>query len=253
MLAVDLEARQLARVGVELEGREDDVAVEPAMRIASSRIASIGTVFPRRDDSCCVITTFASLASSRCATAGAAKPEKIGTWIAPTCAIACEAIATSGDIGRKIADAVARLDAERDEPLGEPRHVARQLGERQLAARAVLAEADRGERVGAARAPSGGRSCARSRRVAPTNQVAHCGAARVVDAPRSQGARTRAPCPRCTSGQNHSGSCHERRCSSAQLAAPARRSEPRRVRVLDRRLVGPPDHLRHAASVLASR
>ncbi len=50
----------------------------------------------------CVITTFASLASSRCATAGAAKPEKIGTWIAPTCAIACEATATSGDIGRKI-------------------------------------------------------------------------------------------------------------------------------------------------------
>ena len=54
------------------------------MLIASSRIVSIGTVFPRRDDSCCVITTFASLASSRCATAGAAKPEKIGTWIAPT-------------------------------------------------------------------------------------------------------------------------------------------------------------------------
>jgi hypothetical protein len=58
---------------------------------------------PRRDDSVVVIATFASLAWSRCATVGAANPEKIGTWIAPTCAHALEAIATSGDIGRKIA------------------------------------------------------------------------------------------------------------------------------------------------------
>ena len=36
----------------------------------------------------------------RCATAGAAKPEKTGTWTAPMCAQACEAIAASGDIGR---------------------------------------------------------------------------------------------------------------------------------------------------------
>ncbi len=47
-----------------------------------------------------MITTFASEACSRAATAGAAKPEKTGTWIAPRCAQACDAIATSGDIGR---------------------------------------------------------------------------------------------------------------------------------------------------------
>ena len=45
--------------------------------------------------------TFAS--ASRAEIAGAANPEKIGTWIAPRCAHACEAIATSGDIGRKSA------------------------------------------------------------------------------------------------------------------------------------------------------
>ena len=50
-----------------------------------------------------MITTFASACCRREAIAGAAKPEKIGTWIAPRCAHACEAIATSGDIGRKMA------------------------------------------------------------------------------------------------------------------------------------------------------
>ena len=33
-------------------------------------------------------------------TAGAAKPEKSGIWIAPMCAHACEATATSGHMGR---------------------------------------------------------------------------------------------------------------------------------------------------------
>ena len=47
-----------------------------------------------------MIATFASLARRRCATAGAAKPENTGTWIAPMCAQACDATATSGDIGR---------------------------------------------------------------------------------------------------------------------------------------------------------
>ena len=47
-----------------------------------------------------VIATFAPASWRRCATAGAAKPEKIGTCTAPMCAHACEAIATSGHIGR---------------------------------------------------------------------------------------------------------------------------------------------------------
>ena len=66
----------------------------------SRTTSSIGICLPRRDELCCVITTFASLASSRCLTAGAATPENPGTWNAPRCAIACEATATSVLIGR---------------------------------------------------------------------------------------------------------------------------------------------------------
>ena len=48
------------------------------------------------------------------------------------------------------------------------------------------------------------------------------------------------------SGQNHSGSCHERRCELGVVGDAGTAQEPRRVRVLDRRLVGRPDHLGHA-------
>ena len=47
-----------------------------------------------------MITAFASASCSRCTIAGAAKPEKIGTWTAPMWAHACDAAAASGDIGR---------------------------------------------------------------------------------------------------------------------------------------------------------
>ena len=69
-------------------------------RRASSRISSIGTLLPRRNDDRAVIAALAPESTRRCATAGAAKPEKTGTWTAPMCAQACEAIAASGDIGR---------------------------------------------------------------------------------------------------------------------------------------------------------
>ena len=58
-------------------------------------------------------------------------------------------------------DAVAGLDAEPHERLGEPRHLRRELGERQLAPRAVLAAEHRCRRRRAARRPSGGRSSTR--------------------------------------------------------------------------------------------
>jgi hypothetical protein len=70
-------------------------------RTASSTISFIGTSRPRRSEPSAVTTTFASASCSRCATAGAAKPEKTGTCTAPMCAQACETIETSGDIGRK--------------------------------------------------------------------------------------------------------------------------------------------------------
>ena len=46
-----------------------------------------------------MITADAPESWSRCTTAGAANPEKIGTCTAPRCAHACEAIAASGHIG----------------------------------------------------------------------------------------------------------------------------------------------------------
>ena len=46
------------------------------------------------------MTTFASESCSRCSTAGAAKPEKSGTCTAPMWAHACDATATSGDMGK---------------------------------------------------------------------------------------------------------------------------------------------------------
>ena len=104
------------------------------------------------------------------------------------------------DLGRhrqEDRDAVARLDAERDELLGEPRHVARELGERQLAARAVLAEPDRGDRVRPALGPAVDAVVARSRRLPPTNHVAHSGPRDVVVDLRPTAARTRGPCRRC--------------------------------------------------------
>ena len=127
---------------VELERREHDLRVRAgdAHRLLEDLEHRHGS--PRRDESRRVITTFASLASSRWATAGAAKPEKTGTCTAPMCAIAFEATATSGDIGRKIATRSPGSTPRADELLREARHVARELGEREGAARAVLAEPD---------------------------------------------------------------------------------------------------------------
>ena len=149
-LGVELRRWQLTRrVGDELvPGRDDDVL--DARRLAARLLEDLEHrhLAPATARRCArVIATFASEAWSRCATAGAAKPEKIGTWIAPMCAQACDAIGTSGDIGRKIATRSPSRDAELDERLGEPRHLARELGERLLAPRPVLAEPDRGDRV----------------------------------------------------------------------------------------------------------
>ena len=97
-------ARQLAgAVRDDVVPRRRDDVRHGRLGDALSRISSIGMGLPRRVEWRAVITTFASLERRRCATAGAAKPEKIGTWIAPTCAQACEAIAASADIGRKSA------------------------------------------------------------------------------------------------------------------------------------------------------
>ena len=192
-----------------------------------------------------VITTFASLACSRCATAGAAKPEKIGTWIAPMCA---HRVRGDRDLGRhrqEDRDAVARLDAERDEHLGEPRHVVGELGEGELASRAVLAEPDGGERIGRRSAQrwtqlSGDRDLRRRR----TRSSTPGRASRRRPRPRLR--RTRAPCPRSRAARTTRG--------PPATGARARRSRRRRpgARAGSRSharscLVGPPDDVGHGA------
>ena len=141
-------------------------------------------------------------------------------------------------------DAVARADAERDEPLGQTRDVARQLRERQLAPRAVLAEPDRRDARRARWPPSGGRSCAGSRRCRRRTRSPTPGRAS-RRAPASTAGRTRAPDPRRRAARTTR--------APRPNAARARRSrgagpldEPCRVRVPERGLVGAPDDLAHA-------
>ena len=208
---------------------------------ACSRMASIGIVLPRREDSCCVITTFASLACRRWATAGAAKPEKTGTWIAPMCATACEAIATSGDIGRKIATR---------SPGSTPRSTsssARRVTSRDSSAKLSSRRAPSSARPTAAIASAAARppvdAVVRDRDGAAVEPRRPLGAARVVEhrlpgtgelrpRRRSRAARTsRAP---RTSGAGARPSCY-----------PGPAHEPGCIGVLEGGLVGPPDDVGH--------
>ena len=162
-----------------------------------------------------VITTFASLARSRCATAGAAKPEKTGTWTAPMCAQACEATATSGDIGRKIPTRSPGFDAEGDERARRAASTSRESSANVSSRRAaVLAQADRRDARRASRArPAVHAVPRRSRRVPPMNHVVHSGR-RESSKTCVHGSRELEPQVLDASGQNHSGSSIERRTSS---------------------------------------
>ena len=159
-----------------------------------------------------MITTLASDAWRRCATAGAAKPEKIGTWIAPMCAQAWDATGTSGDIGRKIATR---------SPSRTPR--------RSSASASLVTSRDSSWNVCSRRDPSspspieaiasGRRSAQRCTQFQamltfpPTNQVAHSGP-RERSTTCSHGCENSSPMSSIAAGQNHSGSSCERRTSS---------------------------------------
>ena len=137
-----------------------------------------------------MITTFASLA---CEPLGDGRRREAGEDRHLDRADVRDRVRGDGDLGRhrqEDRDAVARADAERDELLGEPRHVARELGERERAARAVLAEADRRDGVRAADGPAVD-AVARDRDPAAREPGRPLGPARVVEARGPTAARTR--------------------------------------------------------------
>ena len=192
-----------------------------------------------------MITTFASLACSRCATAGAAKPEKIGTWIAPMCAIACDATATSGDIGRKM-------------PTRSPGSTPSET--RCSASRVTSRESS--ANVTSRRLPSS-RSPTAAMRVRPGHGPAvHAvvrdvqrradepgrprGAARVVEHLRP-GLRELEPQVLDASGQNQAGSSLRAAHELAEIGDAGPAHEAGRIRMLDRRPVGAPNDLAHGA------
>ncbi len=168
-----------------------------------------------------MIATVASLARSRCATAGAANPEKIGTWIAPTCAHACEAIATSGDIGRNSA---TRSPGRTPSPTSAS---ARRVTSRESSANVSVRREPSSPSPTAATA-SGVRPAQRWTQLRaieispPGNHVVHSG-------PRERsltcihGCENSIPTSSTASGQNQSGSAAARRTSSHQSPQPARR------------------------------
>ncbi len=179
---------------------------------ASSSTSFIGTRFPRRYDASAVSTSFASASASRADTAGPAKPEKIGTWIAPMCAQACEAIAASGDIGRNV-------------PTASPSRIP----SLRRACASRLTSCDSSAQVSERRPPSSGAQTAASRSGvsrahrcthasarlsrAPTNQVVH---SIPRDASRTSSQLRASGIPRSstTARQNRSGSSTDTRCSS---------------------------------------
>ena len=158
-------------------------------------------------------TTFASACCSRAATAGAAKPEKIGTWIAPRCAQACEAIATSGDIGRKSATrspgstpspanaSASRVTSSESSAYERERRVPSSPCQTAAAAEARGPRAQRWTQFHARFS------------LPPTNQVAHSGP-RERSTTVSHGRENSSPMSSIAAGQKRSGSSAEKRTSS---------------------------------------
>ena len=159
-----------------------------------------------------MITTFASEACSRWATAGAAKPEKIGTCTAPMCAQACDATATSGDIGRKIATRSPSRTPSRTS--ASARRVTSSESSANVCSRREPSSASPTDATA-----SGLRSAHRCTQfhamftLPPTNQVAHSGP-RERSTTASQRLENSSPMSSIAAGQNHSGSSCERATSS---------------------------------------
>ena len=188
---------------------------------ASSTTAFMASSLPRRSDPSAVITTFASASRSRAATAGAAKPEKIGTWMAPRCAHACEAIATSGDMGRKIAT-VSLAPTPSDASPSARRVTSADISAKLTSRRPPFSPANT---AATASGRDAAQRCTQFQAmfsVPPSNQVAHSGP-RERSMTVSHGVENSSSMSSIAAGQNHSGSFWERRTSSRYESIPCLR------------------------------
>ena len=240
---------QLAgQVGDELVPRRERRRARPtAPRArASSRISSIGTGLPRRDDSRCVITTFASLASQplRDGRRGEAGEDRHLDRADVRACVRGDRRPRATSAGRSRRGRRARRRARR-----APRRAAspRARARRSVSARREPSSPrpDRREHVGRALGPAV-HAVARDRDLARRRTRSSTPARASRRTPASTARRTRAPCPRSTSGQNHSGLLGRARDELGELAdarAPRRAASRSRAR---RRLVGAPDDLAHA-------
>ncbi len=166
--------------------------------------------FPRRSDQSAQMTTFACESSSRVAIAGPAKPEKIGTCTAPTWAHACDATATAGHIGMKMATR---------SPCSTPSSTS--------ASASCVTWRDASAHVSESRSPSSYRPTSASASDAarrwtqtratltcpPTNHRVHSGP-RESSRTASHGRENSMPRSSISAGQKRSGSSMEMRCSS---------------------------------------
>ena len=153
------------------------------------------------------------------------------------CAIACDATATSGDIGRKMPTRSPGSTPS------ETRCSASRVTSRESSANVSFASRCRPRRARPRRCRPAGDSAQRCTQlcamfsVAPTNQVVHAGP-RESSSTCVQGCENSSPMSSIASGQNQAGSSCERRTSCAEVRDAGPAHEAGRIRMLDRRPVG---------------
>src|SRR6266511_3399566 len=198
-----------------------------ALSRASSAISFIGTICPRRSEPSAVISAFALASASRAAIAGAANPEKIGTCTAPRCAQAWDAIATCGDMGRKIPTASPAPIPSEASPS------ARRNTSSDSSCQVIEVRPPSSLSHTAASSPPSSEAAQRWTQFQarfsfpPTNHVAHS-IPRVVSITCSHGSENSRPRSSTTAGQNRSGSSTDMPWSASYPSTPSRRA--RRVR-----------------------
>ena len=219
---------------------------------ASSAICFIGTTRPRRSEPSAVISTFASRVLQPRGDGRRGEPREDRHLDRAHVRARVRGDRRLGRHRQVDRDAVARLDAERDERLREPRHLVRQLRERQLGARRRPRRARPPRRVRrcasrpAVHAVPGDVQPARRRTRSPTPARAR------RSTTRSHGAQNSSPRSSTTAGQNHSGSSCERCWRAREVVEAVPAHQPHDVRALEHLLGRLPDDLGHGGNPTAA-